>query len=346
MTKNSGVSTEGELRPYEPGSTLQTSVTTSPARAHIRRSSLGVKQVVHRSTSMVRPLSSRTSVRSWLTPLTASNRRRFVVLDGEIAAESGESEPSACPQRRGDPSQYRLVLVVHGHQAERPLTQTDRHIEFVAERQVTGVEPFECGTGRRPFSRQVNESPTDVDAVYQEATPGKFVRVPSWPATDIEHPVAHRQAERVDEEIDLLLGALGERIPQVGRSKMLGNGFKPMLNGLVAGAPLAGASLAGASLAPVNGLARLRFASAPRPVRLVAGASLAPVNGLARLRFASAPRPVRLVAGASLAPVNGLARLRFALAPRPVRLVAGASLAAPVHLLALSLRPSFGPTRR
>ncbi len=57
---------------YSPGVTDHRSRTRSPARSASRRSSRGVKQVVHRSTSVGLPCSSRTSVRSWFTPAPAS----------------------------------------------------------------------------------------------------------------------------------------------------------------------------------------------------------------------------------------------------------------------------------
>ena len=38
-----------------------------------------------------------------------------------------------------------------------------------------------------------------------------------------------RQVEHVDEEGDLVLGALGERVPQVGLAEVIGEGFEPVV---------------------------------------------------------------------------------------------------------------------
>ena len=50
---------------------------------------------VHRSTSSGRPSGSRTSVRSWATPGSASNVAAVVVPDGEVGVERAERQPAA-----------------------------------------------------------------------------------------------------------------------------------------------------------------------------------------------------------------------------------------------------------
>ena len=42
-------------------------------------------------------------------------------------------------------------------------------------------------------------------------------------AADVEDPGAGRQAEALDEEVDLLVGALGERVAEVGRAEVIGD---------------------------------------------------------------------------------------------------------------------------
>ena len=92
----------GSSRRYAPGSTLQMSTTPSPARSHISRSSRGVKHAGPQVDLGGSPASLRTSVRSWLTPVAASNVGVLVVLDGEVAAERATApafRPASAPRR-------------------------------------------------------------------------------------------------------------------------------------------------------------------------------------------------------------------------------------------------------
>ena len=126
------------------------------------------------------------------------------------------------------PVQHRTVLAVGGHQAECPLAQADRGVELVVERQRAGIEAFERRTGRRSLRRQFDEPLADVDAVDHHSSPCQLVRVPARPAADVEHAVPGVQPQRLDDEVDLLRRALGERVPQVRRSQMLRDGLEPM----------------------------------------------------------------------------------------------------------------------
>ena len=47
-------------------------------------------------------------------------------------------------------------------------------------------------------------------------------------AADVEDPGAGRQAEALDEEVDLLVGALGERVAEVGRAEVIGDVLEPV----------------------------------------------------------------------------------------------------------------------
>ena len=72
ITRNSGDSVSGGRNDQSPGSAAPSDSTMSPAAEHNSRSSLGVKQVVQRSTSAAAPPLSRTSVASRWTPRSAS----------------------------------------------------------------------------------------------------------------------------------------------------------------------------------------------------------------------------------------------------------------------------------
>src|SRR4051794_32882700 len=64
--------------------------------------------------------------------------------------------------------------------------------------------------------------------MHGDALLGEGQRVTAGPAPDIEHPHARCERELTDEELDLLLGALGERVPQVRGAKVIGQRFKPV----------------------------------------------------------------------------------------------------------------------
>jgi len=48
-------------------------------------------------------------------------------------------------------------------------------------------------------------------------------------ATDVEHALPRTQLEHVDEECDLLLGALGERVPEVSGADEVGQRLEPVM---------------------------------------------------------------------------------------------------------------------
>ena len=76
---------------------------------------------------------------------------------------------------------------------------------------------------------QVDEALADVDADDLDAPRGQRVGVAAGPAADVEHPHARLEPERVDEEADLLLGALRERVAQVGVAEVVGDRLEPVV---------------------------------------------------------------------------------------------------------------------
>ena len=82
-------------------------------------------------------------------PVAASNVRLDVVLDREVGAERRQREPAAGHERSGDPGHDGVVVALVDHQPERALTQADRGVELLLERQRAGVEPLERGARRR-----------------------------------------------------------------------------------------------------------------------------------------------------------------------------------------------------
>ena len=76
----------------------------------------------------------------------------------------------------------------------------------------------------------INKRLADVEPDGLDAAPSKSIRVASRPAPDIEHAMARFEAEHVDEKVNLLFGALGERVPEICRPHMVGQGFKPVVH--------------------------------------------------------------------------------------------------------------------
>jgi hypothetical protein len=69
----------------------------------------------------------------------------------------------------------------------------------------------------------------DVDAVDRDAAACQFVGVAAGAAADIEHPLARPQAQRGDDVVDLLDGALGVGVPVVGRTEVIGEFLEPVV---------------------------------------------------------------------------------------------------------------------
>ena len=146
----------------------------------------------------------------------------------------------------------------------------------------------------RALAGQVDEALGDVDAVDRDAPPGQLVGVAAGTAADVEHPHARLEPEGVDEEVDLLLGALGEGVAEVGRAEVVGDRLEPVV-GLRASVRRHRAP----SWRARRPLAGARFLLAPRAAQAVcvAGALLAAVhqvvddaNSQARMALWSRPR--------------------------------------------------------
>ena len=101
-----------------------------------------------------------------------------------------------------------------------------------------GVGPHERGTGRGAGRGQVDELLGDVDAHDLDAPTGEGVGVAPRSAADVEHVRAGMEPEGGDEELDLLLGAAGERVSEVGGPGVAGDGLEPV--GIAARAATAG----------------------------------------------------------------------------------------------------------
>jgi hypothetical protein len=80
-----------------------------------------------------------------------------------------------------------------------------------------------------PSSTELHEAGTDVDAVHGDAERRERVCVASGPAADVEHPHARLEAQHLGQEADLLRGAAGERVPQVGATQVIGGGLEPVI---------------------------------------------------------------------------------------------------------------------
>ena len=146
-----------------------------------RRSSRGVKQVVHRSTSASRPSSSLMVVRSWATPAAASKvvcLRQVAHL--EVGGEGGERDRAAGRTARAMPSsttasgsRRRLGSPPPAASPKAPWQREIDRVELAVEGQGPGVEPLEGHPVGRVPPGQVDEALRDVDAVDRRCRAGR-----------------------------------------------------------------------------------------------------------------------------------------------------------------------------
>ena len=102
---------------------------------------------------------------------------------------------------------------------KRALAQRDRGVELVVERRAAASQARERRARRRRRGREVDEPLRDVDADDLDARVGaKCVGVTTRAAADVEHRPGASPSD-VDQEGDLLLGALRERVAQVRRPR-------------------------------------------------------------------------------------------------------------------------------
>ena len=85
------------------------------------------------------------------------------------------------------------------------------------------VAPGGASAVARSTNRWLMSTPT-----HLHAPPGQGVGVAAGAAADVEHPHPRLEPEHVDEERDLLLGALRERVAQVGRPEVVGDRLEPV----------------------------------------------------------------------------------------------------------------------
>ena len=94
--------------------------------------------------------------------------------------------------------------------------------------QIACIGSHEGGTGWRSLGRQRDEALADVDADHLDPPPGESVGVAPGSAADVEDPHARLQPQLVDEEPDLLLGAAGERVAEVGPPQVVRQRLEPV----------------------------------------------------------------------------------------------------------------------
>ena len=152
--------------------------------------------------------------------------------DLEVGGERRHGGDAAGPQRTGDAGEHVAVGVQRrsraSGEAEGALAQRDGGVELGVESKVPGIGAHEAGARWRVGSGDVDEPLADVDADDLHPPFGEGVGVPAGPAADVEHPLAGPQAEGVDQELDLLLGALGERVAEVGGAEVVGDRLEPV----------------------------------------------------------------------------------------------------------------------
>ena len=205
--------------------------TSSPRAAASSSSSRAVKHVVQRSNSRSSPSGSRTSERSCSTPvagskLSPSSRKRTA-----NAAENAVSARRPLGRERaGDPAEdLELVAAARGARS-RPGTgrwrrRTRRRTPARARRALRT-----CRRGRRrPAASRASRTKSGEWSTPTTSNPRR-ASASEWrpgphPTSSTRMP--RLEPERADEELDLLLRALRERVPQIRRPEELGDLVEP-----------------------------------------------------------------------------------------------------------------------
>ena len=205
-----------------PGVTPWTASTREAGRAASSSSSRAVKQVVQRSNSRSSPSASRTV--ATLVQHAGRGIERLAVLEEPDGERSTRTRVSASrpPGRsaRGDPAEH-VDLVAPAEQPEAALAQADHGVELAVERELAHVEHLEASPasalGRRRVTGERDEVGRVVDADDVDARAGRARARGARARSRRRAPAARLEPERVDEEVDLLLGPLRERVAQVRR---------------------------------------------------------------------------------------------------------------------------------
>ena len=185
---------------------------------------------VHRSTSATSPVGERTSVRSWDTPVAASNVAVVVVADGEVGVERARAPAVPRVAGRGPSRRPR----------RRPRRRAVISPKAPWHRQITASNSASNGSARA--SRRSNVAPA-----ARRRGPGRRTsaamsipcttiprRASSWawrpgphPTSSTRDPGASPSAD--DDVVDLLHRPLRERVPQVRRPEVVGDRLEPVL---------------------------------------------------------------------------------------------------------------------
>ena len=173
------------------------------------------------------------SPRSWSTPVAGSNSSPVLeVADREDGRERAHREARRPGGRRRRSGRRPRSRRARRAARSRPGTgRSRRRTRRRRSRSRTSSSSNVAGelvggrgvAGERDELRRLWSTPTT-----SMPAPGQRERVTPRPAADVEHPHPRLERERVDEEVDLLLGPLGERVPQVRRPEELGDRVEPV----------------------------------------------------------------------------------------------------------------------
>ena len=216
---------------YAPGVTPWTSTASSPAPTARSSSSRAVKQVVQRSNGCF--VAVGTTHRGHLVQHAGGRvvvLPRFQVAHGEGGRERAHRERTAGAQGARRSGRTRRSRRVRRAGRSRPGTGRSWRRTRRAGRARARRAPRRSRRGRRrpPLRGQTDELGAVVDADHLEAPPGQRERVTAGSAPDVEHPHPRLQPERVDEEVDLLLRPLRERVAQVRGPEEVGDRVEPI----------------------------------------------------------------------------------------------------------------------
>ena len=156
---------------------------------------------------------------------------RFEVPDRERGREGAHRQPPAGAERGGDPAEH-LGLVMPAEQPEAALAQADRGVELAGSvelraRRAPRTSRSSCSAAAASRARRTNSALWSTPTTVASAT-GQRERVAPGTAPDVEHAHPRLERERVDEEVDLLLGAHRERVAQVRRPEVVGDRVEPV----------------------------------------------------------------------------------------------------------------------
>lgn len=135
----------------------------------------------------------------------------------ERDVEGAQCEPSTRSQRRGEAGEQTLVFAA-AEQTEATLTQADDGIEVTALVELAHVGNAELHAQLfvvGGLTREVDELLGVVDTDDVHPAPSQREGVTSRSAAHVEHTRARTQSEPLEQERDLLLGSVRERVAEV-----------------------------------------------------------------------------------------------------------------------------------